>query len=327
MKSHGFPKIYAVGSTEVQDVFDGVVEITEKVDGSCIGFGKIDGELVIRSKNKELNLDKPESMFVGAVLHIKAIADRLPDNLFFYGECVSKPRHNVLTYGRAPKGLIALFAVVDTKPEYQGHPDLVPPEVKGPKFHTHGYISDWARELDMEAVQVLWDKEVPESFRNDSNSFFKSLMEKESSLGGKMEGIVIKNYNKPQILHGRYCPITVAKLVSDDFKEVKVSKINRAGKVSKLDELMSFYRTEARWHKAIQHLAESGSLNYNATDIGPLIREVHKDLIEECANSFKEALFNLLYKQWLGAASEGFAEYYKHYLMERANEESSTAAD
>ena len=44
MKSHGFPKIYAVGSTEVQDVFDGVVEITEKVDGSCIGFGKIDGE-------------------------------------------------------------------------------------------------------------------------------------------------------------------------------------------------------------------------------------------------------------------------------------------
>ena len=307
MKSHGYPKIYAVGSAEVQNVFDGPVEITEKVDGSCLGFGKIDGELIIRSKNKELNLNKPESMFVGAVLHIKAIADRLPDDIFFYGECVSKPRHNVLTYGRAPKGLVCLFAAVQTVDD-------------GIVFLHHNRITEWAKTLDMEVVQVLWDKEVPESFRNDSNSFFKSLLEKESSLGGRMEGIVVKNYNQPQNLHGRSCPITVAKLVSDDFKEIKVSKINRAGKMTKLDELLALYKTEARWHKAIQHLAENGELNYNATDIGPLIREVHKDLMEECANSFKEALFGLLYKQWLGAASEGFANYYKQYLIQRSLE-------
>ena len=115
--------------------------------------------------------------------------------------------------------------------------------------------------------------------------------------------------------------------MTDDFKEVKVSKINRSGKMTKLDELLDLYKTEARWRKAIQHLAERGELNYNAGDIGPLIREVHADLIEECSASFKEALFNIFYKQWLGAASEGFANFYKHYLMERAHEESSTAAD
>ena len=49
MRSHGFPKIYAVGSSEVKDVFNGPVEITEKLDGSCIGFGKVDGELIVRS--------------------------------------------------------------------------------------------------------------------------------------------------------------------------------------------------------------------------------------------------------------------------------------
>lgn len=321
MKSHGFPKIYAVGSSEVSNVFDGAVEITEKVDGSCIGFGKVDGELIIRSKNKELNLNSPENMFASAVLYIKSIQDKLPDNLFFYGECVSKLRHNVLTYGRIPKGNVTLFAVVDTKPEYIGHPDNVGPEVKGPKFHTYGYISDWARELGMDVVQLLWLGCVPESFQNDSNAFLGSLLSKESSLGGKMEGLVIKNYNQPQILHGRYCPITAAKLVTDSFKEIKVRKTQRLDKASKFDELLDMYKTEARWNKAIQHLAENGELNYNATDIGPLIKEIHKDLMEECAEGFKTALFNFFYKQWLAAASEGFANYYKKYLMDRENNE------
>ena len=124
----------------------------------------------------------------------------------------------------------------------------------------------------------------------------------------------------PQVLYGRYCPITIAKLVSDSFKEVKVQKIARPDKASKFDELLAMYKTEARWQKAIQHLAEMGELNYNATDIGPLIKEVHKDLMEECAESFRDALFNFYCKQWLAAASDGFANFYKKYLMDRANE-------
>ena len=320
MKSHGFPKIYTVGSSEVKDVFNGAVEITEKLDGSCIGFGKIDDELIIRSKNKELNLTKPESMFTGAVLYIKSIADKLPDNLFFYGECISKPRHNVLTYERIPKGNIALFAIVDVKFPYLGHPDLVEPEVKAPKFHTYNYIADWARELGMDVVQLLWNKPVPETFWDDNSSFFKMLLSKQSSLGGKMEGIVIKNYNQPQTLYGRYCRITVAKLVSDEFKEVKVQKIARPDKASKLDELFDMYRTEARWRKAIQHLEERGELSYNAKDIGLVIQEAHRDLIEECEESFKNALYAMFRKQWLNTATEGFAAYYKDYLMRREHE-------
>ena len=309
MKSHGFPKIYAVGSSEVKDVFNGRVEITEKLDGSCIGFGLIDGELVVRSKNKELNLNTPESMFVSAVLYIKSIQDRLPDNLFFYGECISKPRHNVLTYERVPNGNIALFAAVGQKGD------------GSPYFDNYNGVSDWAAELGMGVVQLLWEKEVPESFRNDSSKFFEMLLSKPSALGGKMEGIVIKNHNMLPNLYGRYCPITIAKLVSDDFKEVKVQKIARPDKATKFEEMLAMYKTEARWRKAIQHLAEKGELNYNATDIGPLIKEIHTDLMEECAEGFRDALFNFFYKQWLAAASEGFANYYKGYLMERKDDE------
>lgn len=315
MKSHGFPKIYTVGSSEVKDVFNGAVEITEKLDGSCIGFGIVDGELIVRSKNKELSLTKPESMFAGAVAYIKSIREKLPKDVFFYGECVSKPRHNVLTYKTVPAGFVALFAMVDmgvwaakdSSTELSSNDD---------KFHRYDELADWAKVLGMGTVQLLWDKKIPEGM--SVVPFLESLLSRESALGGRMEGVVIKNYNVPQILHGRYCPITVAKLVSDNFKEVKVKKIVKAEGMSKLDELFDMYRTEARWQKAIQHLEEKGELSYNAKDIGLVIQEAHRDLIEECEESFKNALYAMFRKQWLNAATSGAAEYYKKYLLDKS---------
>lgn len=317
MKSHGFPKIYTVGSSEVKDVFNGSVEITEKLDGSCIGFGIVDSELIIRSKNKELDLTKPESMFAGAVAYIKSIQEKLPKDMFFYGECISKPRHNVLTYKTVPSGFVALFAMVDTAmwAAKDFNADLPPNDGK---FHKYDELADWAKVLGMGTVQLLWDKKIPEGM--SVVPFLESLLSKESALGGRMEGIVIKNYNVPQNLHDRYCPITIAKLVSDDFKEVKVKKIVKAEGVSKLDELFDMYRTEARWQKAIQHLEEKGELSYNAKDIGLVIQETHRDLIEECEESFKNALYAMFRKQWLNAATSGAAEYYKKYLLEKSQE-------
>lgn len=321
MKSHGFPKIYTVGSSEVKDVFNGAVEITEKLDGSCIGFGIVDGELIVRSKNKELSLTKPESMFAGAVAYIKSIRDKLPKDVFFYGECVSKPRHNVLTYKTVPAGFVALFAMVDTgmwaakdsNTELSSNDDES--SSRDAKFHRYDELADWAKVLGMGIVQLLWDKKIPEGM--NVIPLLESFLSKESALGGRMEGIVIKNYSVPQILHGRYCPITIAKMVSDDFKEVKVRKIVKADGVSKLDELFDMYRTEARWQKAIQHLEERGELSYNAKDIGLVIQEAHRDLIEECEESFKNALYAMFRKQWLNAATLGAAEYYKKYLLDK----------
>ena len=46
-----------MGDKQISDLFDGEVEITEKLDGSQFGFGRVDGELVIRSKGREIDLE------------------------------------------------------------------------------------------------------------------------------------------------------------------------------------------------------------------------------------------------------------------------------
>ena len=76
MKTSAFPKILHIGNKQISDLFDGVVEITEKVDGSQLGFGKVNGELFVRSKGKEQDLDNPDKMFEGAVEFVKTIADQ-----------------------------------------------------------------------------------------------------------------------------------------------------------------------------------------------------------------------------------------------------------
>lgn len=113
MTTAAFPKILHIGDKQLSTLFDGEVEITEKVDGSQLGFGKVDGELFVRSKGKEQDLDNPDMMFKKAVEFIKTIADKLPENITLYGEWLNKPKHNTLAYDRTPKNSIALFGVYD----------------------------------------------------------------------------------------------------------------------------------------------------------------------------------------------------------------------
>src|SRR5690348_10685739 len=99
-----FPKIFAVGSEYIPSLFDGDVEVTEKVDGSQFSFGLFLGQLEMRSKGAIIQPDYPPKMFELAVAHVLSIADRLPDNTQFFCEFLSKNKHNVLTYKSTPKG-------------------------------------------------------------------------------------------------------------------------------------------------------------------------------------------------------------------------------
>lgn len=112
-KSSAFPKILAIGHKDIKSLFEDEVEITEKLDGSQFGFGIVDGELIIRSKGKEQDLDNPDKMFRVGVEYIKSIKDRLTEGVFYYGEYLEKPRHSTLAYDRIPKNNIALFGMVN----------------------------------------------------------------------------------------------------------------------------------------------------------------------------------------------------------------------
>lgn len=296
MKTSAFPKILHIGNKQISDLFEGVVEITEKVDGSQLGFGKVNGELFVRSKGKEQDLDNPDMMFEKAVEYIKSIEDRLPDNMTFYGEYLNKPKHNTLAYDRTPKNGIALFGVYDSVTREHFGMDV---------------ISDWAAKLDVETVPLLFKGET------NAQAVLDMVDKTDSFLGGqKIEGVVVKRYT-PWMFMGNI-PLTVVmngKYVSEKFKEVHVRdwKKEHTGK-GKLEVAISQYKSEARWNKAIQHLRENGELVGGPADIGRLIKEVRFDITLEEKENIKEELWKIYKDDFLRNAVFGLPEWYKKKL-------------
>lgn len=196
---NAFPKIFAIGKKYVDDILDGEVEITEKIDGSQFGFGKIDGELVCRSKGKIQTIDNPDDMFKKAVEHIVSIQDVLQDGVFFYAELLNKPKHNNLAYENVPKNNLILFGAKDMKDNF------VP---------IHNVLRAYAKILDIDVVPLIFKGEI-------TMGELEKLLDTKSFLGGvKIEGFVIKNYNKPFMLGDVAMPLMSGKWVSEEYKEV-----------------------------------------------------------------------------------------------------------
>lgn len=296
MSTAAFPKILHLGDKQLSNLFDGEVEITEKVDGSQLGFGKVDGELFVRSKGKEQDLDNPDMMFEKAVEYIKTIADKLPENITLYGEWLNKPKHNTLAYDRTPKNGIALFGVYDPISREHFGMDV---------------ITDWAAKLGVETVPLLFKGEA------NAEGVLDMVKNQVSFLGGQnIEGVVVKRYT-PWMFMGQI-PQTVmsGKYVTEEFKEVHIKnwKKENTGK-GKLEVAISQYRSEARWNKAIQHLRDDGILTGTPKDIGGLIKEVRVDIESEEKENIKEQLWQIYKNDFLAAATNGLPQFYKEKLV------------
>ena len=295
-KTAAFPKILHVGDKQIADLFEGQVEITEKLDGSQFGFGRINGELVIRSKGRELDLDNIDKMFGEGVAYVKSIAERIPDNIFFYGEYLQKPRHSTLAYDRIPTNHIALFGVYDS-----GTREYLPYES----------IQEWAGILGVDAMPII------KQGYSSPEEVLGLVRERRSYLGGQnIEGVVVKAY-KPWLFMGQI-PLSVmaGKYVTEEFKEVHTkdwTKLN-TGK-GKLDVLKDNYRTEPRWNKAIQHLRDAGMLTGTPRDIGNLIKEVHMDITTEESANIKEQLWIIFGRDILSYATSGLPQWYKEKIL------------
>lgn len=285
-----------MGDKQISDLFDGEVEITEKLDGSQFGFGRVDGELVIRSKGREIDLEAFDKMFGEGVAYVKSIQDKIPDGMFFYGEYLQKPRHSTLAYDRIPKNHIALFAVYNSEER---------------AYYEYDQIESWAKTLGVDAIPLLY------SGYSSPEAVLEMVKERQSYLGGQLvEGVVVKAY-KPWMFLGQI-PLSVmsGKYVSEAFKEVHQrdwTKLN-TGK-GKLDVLKENYRSEARWNKAIQHLKESDELLGSPKDIGNLIKEVQRDIRDEEEANIKEQLWNIFGKDILAQATLGLAQWWKEKIL------------
>lgn len=293
-----FPKIFTIDQKYTENLFNGQVEITEKIDGSQIGFGKINNELIVRSKGKIQEIECPDKLFNEGIEYIKSIQSKLPNNMMIYGEYMKKNKHNTLCYNRIPKNHIILFGCSNEKQEF---------------FH-YDVLQDLAYALDVEVVPLIFKGKI------DNPDQIKELLNKESILGkSKIEGVVVKNYNETLLLGGQVIPILCGKYVSEEFKEIhqKNWKRENTGK-GKWQTYKEGFQTEARWLKALYYLRDQGELSNSPKDIGKLMKRVNEDITEECKENIKNFLWKEFGKEVLKTATKGIPSWYKEYLLKQS---------
>jgi len=296
---HSYPKIYSVGHRAVRDLTNHKVAVQEKVDGSQFSFGVFETpegpELLIRSKGRVIPPGTSDGNFNAAIATVERLNEegKLCLGFTYRGEVLSKPKHNALTYDRVPDGNIILFDVNRDEEAWE-HPQDV---------------QVFASNLGLECVPTFHIGIV-------NLEDIQGFMEKTSCLGGqKIEGVVLKPIDPLFGVDGKRL---MAKHVSEAFKEVhrKDWKTSNPLKGEILLEIGQSLRTEARWRKAIQHLRDDGLLTDSPKDIGPLIKELSKDFIDEEEEYIKDKLFKWAIKNIKRQVVAGFPEWYKEQLLE-----------
>lgn len=275
-----YNKIQTVGHRDLQQLFDGDVVIQEKIDGSQFSaMVDEDGKLHCASKSSALSLINPQKLFAPAIAHMQSVQSKLEPGLIYRCEAMNRPKHNVLAYERVPRGYLVLYDV--TLLHWIGPVDFE--------------LRDFADKLEIEPVQVLHRGTVSEA---DLPGF---LAEKPQLGGAMIEGMVIKNFARA--LRGKY--------VASRFQEIMHGRPARAPRIGIVQQLGAKYCSEARWEKAVSHLRDEGRLTDSVVDIGPLIKEVQRDVESECKEEILTALWEHVAKDLRNGWISGFPDWYK----------------
>lgn len=292
---NAYPKIWGLGSPEIRDsLFDGGVQVTEKIDGSQIGFGLDDeGKLLIRSKGAFIYNDayvrQPDKLFKAAVEYIISIKDKLHPETAYYGEVLSSKKHNTLTYGSVPRNNVVIYGIC----------------CKGIWADDHDILTKEADALGFDSVPLLYSGVVT------GKAHLDELMETISYYGEtKIEGVVIKNFNKLAI--SAFSSACYGKLVSDGFKEA--NKAGWSGKTSKIEDFYAGFTNKARWEKTMQHLRDDGKLTNTPKDIGLLIETCIVDFETEEKEAIKEQLYRVYIRTIKQFVTKGMPEWYRSEL-------------
>lgn len=307
----GYPKVHALGHAQIPDVLDGYVVVQEKIDGSQISWQFGDLGLQVRSKGKlqfGTGMEFTDKMFESAVDYLLTVVDKMKPNFIYRGEVLNSPKHNVLEYERTPKHGIVLYDIemVDMPSGFLGD----------------SWLESEANNLGLEVVPSLGELLGGVYDADDDMTLLGSTLTLEkinevientpSLLGGKMEGLVIKNYNRFK-LDGK---VQMAKVVRAEFLEKHRGEWKARPTV--LESLAASLNTEARWQKAVQYLRDNGELTGEDKDIGPLMRRVKKDILEEEMEYITDALIKDALSKLTRKLGRGLPEWYKEQLAEGA---------
>lgn len=289
-----YGKIYAIGRRETASLFSGPVVVQEKVDGSQFSFGVYGGEVRARSKGKDQHLST-DKMFEAAMATVLDVAGWCKDGYTYRGEYLARPKHNVLPYDRVPNRHIVVYDISTADGTY-----LPVDRVRAEAAY-----------LGLEYVPVLFEGQMA----NDEATL-KLLSQRSSFLGGpQIEGVVVKNYAQFDPTTGD--PLR-GKYVRDDFKEQHSEEWKNANpSMSDIrDSIARSFQAPARFQKAVQRLRDDGRLTGTPKDIGPLMKELARDLEEEQRSEVAEALMQWAWPHIVRKSSYGFPEWYLERLKE-----------
>nr|QBK87019.1 MAG: hypothetical protein LCMAC103_03630 [Marseillevirus LCMAC103] len=255
------------------------IVVQEKVDGSQLTVFKKAGALHYYNKTKEIN---PQgSLWRNVWLSLHGKEKWFQEGLYYHGEAVRNRLPNVTEYARTPRHCWIVYEIAR-----QDGTVLTPEEMAGvlagPGLETVALIYDSKRDGAPGDLLALVNRAMD---RIDAGGL-------RSCLGGTPEGIVLKALNVPR--QGA-TTTTRLKFVRREFQEVnhqKKKRLPEVGTAEFIRKLGEVFDTDARRHKAIQHLREGGrwkvAVNQN---IGAMVAELDRDLLKEAADEIKAQLF------------------------------------
>ena len=256
--------------------------IEEKIDGSQLSILINNDKLEFYNKNKII--PENNSVFTKAISMLKYKYDDkniLNSNYIYHGEAVCKIKHNVNVYSRTPTNYFIVYDIYD---------------ITNNKYVSLEIKKEECERVNLELVQILYCNTDPEI--NPYTMCTKLIEQIESGeitscLGGMPEGIVLKHFAFTQ---NNKISSPKLKYVTTNFKErhtIKQPKTELSADEF-LDRLGNSFCTESRFHKAYQHLTESGMIdpnNVKRSDLDKLIGELNSDFDKE----YKEEITLLLW--------------------------------
>ena len=306
-----YTKVLTIGARGTEHLLRGEVVVQEKVDGSQFAFGiDAEGNTGCRSHHQQLDMNGGAGMFEEAVKHVRAVKYELgllwraggEAPMTLYCEYLQKPKHNSLAYERTPSHHLVLFDALDNG-----------------NWVSADMLRGFAEELGIDAIPELYRGPVA------SMDELNPLLATRSYLGGQtVEGIVIKNYAELLALGGNTYPV-FCKWVNQAFKERNAKNWAVESNKGKLEAYLESFCAEGRWAKAVQHLREQDRLLDAPQDIGPLIKEIQRDVEEEEAENIKRDLYRMYIGEIKRHATRRFPEWYKEQLAARITGEEEAA--
>ena len=311
---NSYPKVWNLGHAALAAWLERepTVVVQEKVDGSQFSFRKetTEGPVEFRSKGQTLDPATDDKLFAASIAHIQLHYGCLVPGWTYRTEALFRPKHNTKAYGRTPSGHVVLFDV----------------ETGDQDWYDRQRLYDIAGSIEVEAAPILYQGRFP------SLDELKALMETESFLGGaKVEGVVVKPAGRADAVYDERTGKTLmAKFVSGEFRESNARQRAKM-KPSTVETMREFGQSvggPARWEKAVQHLRESGDLVGEPKDIGPLMKEIARDVLEEEGEHIARILVKKYGRYVVKSAQAGFPEWYKMRIAEaQLNELEESALD